>query len=133
EPPDCAARRFAARWRRQHELRFTLRPARPREVRSELLLVVIEDSRGRALLAHVAAVDVGILHELDDGVPARLVEAELQRIAGGMAARAVVAYQLLHSPVMLRVVRQRVERDVAPQLAERLLELRVGDQLEILP
>ena len=129
---DHHARRFAAGARVElHSHGGLAGAAGLGKVGGELLLVEVEDAGGLAVPGDIGAVDVGVLHQLDDRVPARLVEAVLQRIARGVAAGAVVAHQLLHAPVLLGGLGQRVEHQVARQLPDDLLGIGHRHQLEV--
>jgi hypothetical protein len=57
---------------------------RARKIGRELLLMIVEDAGGLALVADEGAVDISILHELDDRVPAGLIESVLEDEACGM-------------------------------------------------
>jgi len=83
--------------------------------------VIIEDTGRRTARADIGTVDVDVLHQLDDGVPAGLVEAMLQDITSRMAGSAVVAHDRLHALVLLVVLRQRRKHLVAGELLPHVL------------
>src|SRR6516164_2033314 len=86
---------------------------RAREIGRQFLLMVVENAGRLALVTHERAVDVGILHQLDDGVPAGLVESVLKRVARGVAAGANIAHEPFHALVLLGLLGQRRQHDVA--------------------
>ena len=94
---------------------------RAREVGRQFLLMVVENARRLAVFAHERAIDVGILHELDDGIPAGLVESVLKRVARGVTAGADIAHEPLHALVLLGLLGQRRQHDVARQLPNEVL------------
>ena len=80
----------------------------------------VEDACGLALLADISAIDIGILHQLDDRVPAGLVEAVLENEACGVASGAAVADQPLHALVLVGLLGQRGKHDVSRQLPHEI-------------
>ncbi len=122
------ARRLAGGTRIGGELHGAFaRSERAREIGRQFLLVVVENAGRLALVTHERAVDVGILHQLDDGVPAGLVEAMLKRVARGVTAGAIVAHEPLHALVLLGLLGQRRQHDVARQLPNEILH-RIEDE-----
>src|SRR5262252_8949594 len=79
--------------------------ARAREIGRQFLLMVVENAGRLALVTHERAV-VGILHQLDDGVPAGLVEPVLKRVARGVTAGANIAHEPFHALVLLGLLGQ---------------------------
>ena len=78
--------------------------------------------------ARIGAVDVDLLHQVHDLVPALLVEAVLEDVAGAVTAGAVLAHLRLHAEIFRRVAGQRRQEFVAGQLPDP--GLAVGDRLE---
>ena len=95
--------------------------ARARQIGREFLLIEV-DHAVEPVLAEIDPGHVDVLHQIDDGVPAVLVELVLQRVARRVATRAIVAHELLHARVSRRVVGQRRQDQVAGQLAHQILE-----------
>src|SRR5262252_7317768 len=91
--------------------------------------MVVENAGRLALVTHERAVDVGILHELDDRAPAGLVESVLKRVARGVTAGANVAHEPLHALVLLGLLGQRRQHDVARQLPEEMPRSRENEAL----
>ncbi len=124
------ARRLAGRARIGLDLHGALAGAAgAREIGRQLLLVMIQDASGLALVADERAVDIGVLHQLDDGVPAGLVEPMLQDEARGVATGAVVTHHPLHALVLLGLLGQARQHDVAGKLAHIVLERRKREGL----
>src|SRR6266436_9629378 len=103
--------------------------ARARETGRQFLLMVVENAGRLALVPHERAVDVGILHQLDDGVPAGLVESVLKRVARGVTAGANIAHEPFHALVLLGLLGQRRQHDVAWQLPNEILRRRENETL----
>src|SRR6516225_4898268 len=79
-------------------IRRNWRPiSRACEIGRQFLLMVVENAGRLAVVTHERAVDVGILHERDDGVPAGLVEAVLKRVARGVTTGADIAHEPFHA------------------------------------
>ena len=91
--------------------------------------MVVENAGRLALVTHERAVDVGILHQLDDGVPAGLVESVLKRVARGVTAGANIAHEPFHALVLLGLLGQRRQHDVARQLPNEILRRRENETL----
>src|SRR6185295_3220402 len=106
--------------------------AGPREVGGERLLVAFEDLVRLRVRPGIDAGDRHDLHEIDDLAPAGLVETELQRVAGRVAAGAVVHEDLLHARVLGARLGQRRDHHLARQLAEAPLGIRDLGQREVL-
>jgi hypothetical protein len=81
----------------------------------QLFLMEVEHRIDRRV-GPIEAVDVDRFHGADDGVPTGFIEAVLQRVAWRMAARAVVAEDLLHAQIVGRVAGQAREDQIAGQL-----------------
>ena len=127
------ARRFARRPRLEFDAHVACAgAARLREIGGKLLLVIIENAGWLALAADEGAVDIGVLHQFDDGVPAGLVEAMLQREARGVAAGADRAHDALHAAFFRRALRQGVEHQIAGKLLERRFRIAHRREREIL-
>ena len=126
---DHDARRFAGRARLQIELHRALaRSARPRQVLRKVALMEVDVRRHPLVRARIGAVDVDLLHQVQDLVPALLVEAMLEHVAGAVTAGAVLAHLRLHAEVFRRVAGQRRQEFVAGQLPDP--GLAVGDRLQ---
>jgi len=77
------------------------------------------DVAGRlSVRTRIDAEHVHHLHQVEYLVPTLLVEAVLQRVAGRVAASAVLPHQRLHAVVIGRVARERGQELVARQLAD---------------
>ena len=127
------ARRFARRPRLELDAHVACAgAARLREIGRKLLLVIIENAGRLAFGADEGAVDIGVLHQLDDGVPAGLIEAMLQREARGVAAGADRAHDALHAAFGRRALRQGVEHEIAGKLLERRFRIAHRREREIL-
>ena len=122
------ARRLAGRPRPRGDLELAAGPAHFGEIGRKLLLVEVDHLVQRRLVGAIGAVDVDVLHRLDDRVPALLVEAVLERVARRVAARAIVAENALHAGVVGRRVGQAGEDQVARHLLDQPLV--VGDRRE---
>ena len=117
------ARRFARRARPAGDAEAAgLRPARLGEIGGELGLMVVEHLI--VAVRQVVAVDVDVLHRLDDGGPAGFVEPVLQRVARRVAARAVVVHDPPHADVVGGLGGQAGEDQVARQLPHLALGVR---------
>ena len=125
------ARRFAARARPQVELhRGRAGAAGAGEIGGEPLLLVLEDGSRLVVRPLIDAGHIDVLHQVDDGVPARLVELVLQYVARRVAAGAAVLHELLHFGVPGGRIGKGGEQHVAGQLTHEILDRREG---EILP
>ena len=94
--------------------------ARAGEIGGEFVLVRVDRAVERAV-GHISAEHVQRLHHAEHGVPALFVERVLQREARRVAARAVLAHDVLHPLVGRRGVGQRGEQFVAGQLPDEIL------------
>jgi hypothetical protein len=83
--------------------------------------VIVEHALRLVLGPEIDAGDVDVLHQIDDGAPAGLVELVLQRVARGVTARAVVDDELLEAAVVGGVLGQRRDREIAGQLPKEIL------------
>src|SRR5262249_60857314 len=92
-----------------------------RGIGRQFLLLVVENAGRLALVPAERAVAVGILHELDDGAPSGLVEPVLKRVARGVTAGENVAHEPFHALVLLGLLGQRRQHDVAWQLPNEIL------------
>ena len=124
---------FAGRTRTVLELhRGLARPARAGEVGGEVLAVEFDDAVDLGIGAGILAGAADDLHQVNDLVPAGLVELELQRIAGRVAAGALIVEDALGLRVGIGVLRQRRGEHFRRQLADALLGIGDGRELEIL-
>ena len=98
------------------------RAARAGEIGGELLLVIIENPRRLTLATHERAIDIGVLHELYDRVPAGLIELVLENVARGMTPGANRAHDAFHALIVVSILRQRRKHDVARQLPYVVLQ-----------
>ena len=124
---------FAGRPRTILELhRGLARAARPRQIGREVLAVELDDLADLGVGAGIDAGAGNHLHQVDDLVPAGLVELELQRIARGVAAGALVGEDLLDVGVFRRGVRQCRDHHFRRQLTIARLGVGDGGELEVL-
>src|SRR4029077_10059689 len=117
------ARRLPYWTRIQLEFHRTFtRAGRAGEIGGELLLVIIENPRRLALATHERAIDIGVLHELYDRVPAGLIELVLENVARGMTPGANRAHDAFHALIVVSILRERRKHDVARQLPYVVLQ-----------
>ena len=120
--PEHGARRLARWTRAKLDLHRAFAGAtRARQIDRQFLLVKFDVRRAFVIGPEIIAEHVDVLHQIQDRVPASLIELVLQRIARAMAAGAVLAYLGLHPEVFRRVARQRLEEHVARQLPHEIL------------
>ena len=126
ELPDHA-RGFAGERRPRLDVEGRAGPAGARQIGGEILLVELDHRVGLGI-GRIDAVVRHHLHQVDDLVPAVLVEPELQHIARRVAAGAEVAEHALGVGIGRRRLGQRRHQDFARHLPDA--PFRIGDRLE---
>src|SRR5947207_10674595 len=102
--PEHGARGLARRTRAKLDLHRAFAGAtRARQIGRQFLLVKFDVRCTLVIGPEVIAEHVDVLHQIQDRVPASLIELVLQRIARAMAAGAVLAYLGLHPKIFRRV------------------------------